>query len=501
MKLNKFFFLLISVFVISPHLILADTLLVPKFKDNTIAEVAPDNTYGSATTISIDDNPGGNQRFQMQILINQTELLDGNFEGAVVSLKNDYFGEARNIEVYWINASVTLYGPEADLSWNKQNCPDGNPGVAVSNRCNSTAISIVYVDSGKRWNFNITSGVKRSLALGHNNISLLFIGDDEDTAGPGLDFHSGEAVVEANRPIVNFTYSAVIPDTTPPGINITSPINDTTYTDNFVLLNWTINESSGFCVYSLDNGANVTCSPLVITDLEAINLTGITDKSQGTGCDVSGYVAFRFMNYTEDISYGERKGKTIDSPTECGFSDGSSGETNPVKLNILAIAELNIVEGDYITITYDGGQKLNISLPVMFGTGNPFVNLRISDNGTTTNLTSNRVTSIPLTGLSDGLHNVTIYANDSSGNMGQSDYVYWTVSTDTCDCPGLNQNWEIDHSDACVITDDCDLGTGILTFIGTGTTTCNAIINTPRVGDTGAGGLLYPDSNCLIDTS
>ncbi|KKL54052.1 hypothetical protein LCGC14_2269270, partial [marine sediment metagenome] len=64
------------------------------------------------------------------------------------------------------------------------------------------------------------------------------------------------------------------------------------------------------------------------------------------------------------------------------------------------------------------------------------------------------------------------------------------VAGDTCTCAGLNNDWEIDHLDACNIVDDCDLGTGTLTFINTGTTTCDAQIDTTNLGDPGAGGIL-----------
>lgn len=74
-----------------------------------------------------------------------------------------------------------------------------------------------------------------------------------------------------------------------------------------------------------------------------------------------------------------------------------------------------------------------------------------------------------------------------------------TPPEDTCTCPGLNEDWEIDHGDACVITDNCDLGTGTLTFTGTGTTTCDAVIDTSDMGDTGVGGKLLIQDDCIIN--
>jgi len=52
-----------------------------------------------------------------------------------------------------------------------------------------------------------------------------------------------------------------------------------------------------------------------------------------------------------------------------------------------------------------------------------------------------------------------------------------TPVSDTCDCPDVNNNWNINMSDNCVISSDCNLGTGKLNFSGSGTFTINATIN------------------------
>lgn len=76
------------------------------------------------------------------------------------------------------------------------------------------------------------------------------------------------------------------------------------------------------------------------------------------------------------------------------------------------------------------------------------------------------------------------------------------VQTDTCTCAGLDTNWEIDNSDYCNITDDCNLGVGFLNFTGAGITRCNSSINTTNLGDPGAvngsDGKLEILNNCYI---
>ena len=69
---------------------------------------------------------------------------------------------------------------------------------------------------------------------------------------------------------------------------------------------------------------------------------------------------------------------------------------------------------------------------------------------------------------------------------------------DTCTCAGAGNDWEIAMSDYCRINDDCNLGTGTLSFTGAGWTDCNAAVNTTNMGDPGATGILYVNSSCAI---
>jgi hypothetical protein len=49
---------------------------------------------------------------------------------------------------------------------------------------------------------------------------------------------------------------------------------------------------------------------------------------------------------------------------------------------------------------------------------------------------------------------------------------------DTCTCPSINTNWEINMSHYCNLTTNCDLGTGNLTFTDTGWCNVSATIET-----------------------
>lgn len=87
---------------------------------------------------------------------------------------------------------------------------------------------------------------------------------------------------------------------------------------------------------------------------------------------------------------------------------------------------------------------------------------------------------------------VTQLYNDGDG------LAYPFAPVDTCSCPGLNQDWEINMSDFCVIQDDCDLGTGTLSFTGSGNVTINSSVDTTNLGDPGANGILYVADSCIL---
>ena len=75
---------------------------------------------------------------------------------------------------------------------------------------------------------------------------------------------------------------------------------------------------------------------------------------------------------------------------------------------------------------------------------------------------------------------------------------YPFAPADTCTCAGAGNDWEIDMSDYCNITDACDLTTGTLSFTGAGITRINSEIHTTNLGDPGATGILKILSNALI---
>jgi len=70
--------------------------------------------------------------------------------------------------------------------------------------------------------------------------------------------------------------------------------------------------------------------------------------------------------------------------------------------------------------------------------------------------------------------------------------------TDSCTCAGLNTNWEVNMSDYCIISEDCDLGTGKLSFVDSGNFTVNATIDTTDMESPGSDAIIWMKSIGVI---
>jgi len=89
--------------------------------------------------------------------------------------------------------------------------------------------------------------------------------------------------------------------------------------------------------------------------------------------------------------------------------------------------------------------------------------------------------------------------NDINFTLGESYDCF--VANDTCSCPGIGNNWEVDLEDYCVITTNCNLGSGKLSFINIGNFTVDAIIDTSDMGDPGSGGIIWMNDEGVINVA
>lgn len=124
--------------------------------------------------------------------------------------------------------------------------------------------------------------------------------------------------------------------------------------------------------------------------------------------------------------------------------------------------------------------------------------INIDNNNTITKDIFYNIKQTNSQGFLSYINNIGFFPYDSVTDGILALNVFETSTSDTCTCPGLNNNWEIDLSDHCDITTSCNLGTGALTFTGSGYTTINAEVNTTDLGDVGNGNFLYIKSLCRL---
>ncbi len=197
---------------------------------------------------------------------------------------------------------------------------------------------------------------------------------------------STQGYIDQIRMTIYYTAS----DTTPPAITIQSPTN-TTYTTTSVWFNMTGNEALNWSGYSLDGTANITLT----------NSTGNWNSQNTSMAQGSHNIRFyandtvgnmnqsALVYFTVDVT----PTLTIQSPTSTTYATAS------VWFNIT------------------GSETLNWSAYSLDGAANVTM-VNSSGNWNRQNAS-----------MADGSHNVKFYANDSSGNMGNSSTISFSVDT------------------------------------------------------------------------
>lgn len=176
-------------------------------------------------------------------------------------------------------------------------------------------------------------------------------------------------------------------DTTSPTVSIISPENKT-YTINNVPLTFTVNEQSSWIGYSLDVQANASIAGNT-------TLTGLSDGLHS------------LTVYTQDTAGNTGASETIYFSIKTQQPD----TTPPV---------VSIVSPENKTYTVN-----NISLTYTLNEQTSWVSYSLDGKENVT-ITGNST----LTGLSHGSHSLTVYANDTAGNMGASEKIHFTITQD-----------------------------------------------------------------------
>lgn len=195
--------------------------------------------------------------------------------------------------------------------------------------------------------------------------------------------------------------------------------------------------------------------------------------------------------------------------TEIGWwcdtaSQASNFEVGLYSHNATGDKPLNILEVDRTNAkgTTAGWKKQSGLTWAVEASTTYWIAVQLDNTATTTNI--NRESGVAGERYSAELTESTLA--DPWTSIGESDN--WAVAiyavyeeevpVDTCTCAGAGNNWEIDMSDYCNITEACDLTTGTLSFTGAGWCNCNASVDTTNMGDPGASGILYIQDSCLI---
>jgi len=100
----------------------------------------------------------------------------------------------------------------------------------------------------------------------------------------------------------------------------------------------------------------------------------------------------------------------------------------------------------------------------------------------------------------DTLHYIGAYSDTNNPYYGYIKIFSFIGGVlDSCECPGIGKNWVIDLTKYCIITTNCDLGIGLLSFSGAGNATFNTTVKTANMTAPGSGGTLYLGSNAILN--
>jgi len=256
---------------------------VPAPIDLTLEDLASDVGYKY--------NWGMGYDYGSQVKFNITQLGTGvNISQASLCLyiveKLEDMGLDDDVSVWYIS----------DQDWTEASSAATLDAQVITNNTNTT-----FSSSAKNtWGcFNITNQLKESLSKGDKNLSIRFEdGDNRVTTFDGINnaleigflasgsyslyrFEDGENTNETgNAPYINISYGSTS-DTTAPNLNITYPVNATTYSVNISNLNYTYSDSSsGYCWYSTDMG--VTNSTSVVAGINFTLITSVEGQNNWT---------------------------------------------------------------------------------------------------------------------------------------------------------------------------------------------------------------------------
>jgi hypothetical protein len=252
--------------------------------------------------------------------------------------------------------------------------------VSIESPVNNTLYNTSFVDLN--WSSNVPiSSCAYELDQNGTNVTL----SGNITLGP-LSGGNHNVSIYCNDTGGNIAHSDLITwsiDAIEPTIIIQSPINNTTYSYLDIDLNWSVSETTSWCAYELNqNGTNTTIT------------TNITLSSLSEG------------NHNVSIHCNDTAGNIGYS----GLVLWSIDATLPT-ITIISPVNNTIYSTSSVNLTWTTSETID------------WCAYELNQNGTNVTITTN----ITLT-LAEASYNLSMYCNDTVGNIGQSGYVFWNVS-------------------------------------------------------------------------
>ncbi|MFC1488076.1 Ig-like domain-containing protein, partial [Thermoproteota archaeon] len=257
-----------------------------------------------------------------------------------------------------------------------------SPGESVTYQTKNV-ILIFFLDEEVSWMGYSLDGASNETILGNVTLPRLSKGAHNITV-----YANDTSGNMASSIMVNFSFQI---DESPPIIVISSPEN-ITYNINNVDLNFSVNEDTSWIRYNLDSAGNVTVvENSILTDF-SMSLSGLSEGPHNIvvyANDTSGNIGAFSIFFSVDTT----------PPTIVILSPTSSTYPSPDVLLSFSINEGT----SWIWYSLDGQNNITIS-------------------GTTA-----------LSGLSEGSHDLVVYANDTVGNMGASSIISFVVQIPSVD--------------------------------------------------------------------
>ena len=229
-------------------------------------------------------------------------------------------------------------------------------------------------------------------------------------------------VAKANPFSFFWTHIDPIPGTIPPTITLTSPQNNTHHASKHISFSFNISKPQ--VPVPVDDGISA-----VRYSIDNFNFTGAMSLYQHA-VYAPGHMGLPEFSYSEDLTLPEgNHSLTV-------YSEGTV--TQPDIMTVFGIGSYSTV---YFTIDTTPPTISDLSIePKTYDTADIPLSLYVNeishisysiDNQANVTIAGNTT----LTALSEGYHNIIIYANDTAGNIGRSDYVVFDVNSQPSPTP------------------------------------------------------------------